>query len=410
MPLRMLKRFKDVREVSRTLASPLSEADAQIQSMEDASPAKWHLAHTSWFFETLILIPYYKGYEPFNQQYQYLFNSYYNGIGKQFCRASRGMLSRPSMTEVMHYRQHVDNHMCELLESSPDDQCIWLTNLGTHHEQQHQELLLTDVKHAFSQNPLYPRYRELAVGNDTESQLTWINVDEGIFEIGTDLRDFAFDNESPKHKVYLHNYALSNRLVTNAEYLKFIEDGGYQTPQLWLSDGWAQVQNNNQDLPIYWQQNDSGEYQQFTLGGLRPVMMNQPVTHLNYYEADAYARWCGARLPSEFEWEVAAANLSIDGPFLTLDRLHPYATQGTGLVQMFGQCWQWTSSAYSAYPGYTPFSGAVGEYNGKFMSGQQVLRGGSCVTPESSYRLTYRNFFYPHQAWQFTGIRLAKTQ
>ena len=408
MSAKVLEKYKQVRDLSELLVLPLSEADAQIQSMDDASPAKWHLAHTTWFFETLVLLPHLKSYKPFHPEYQYLFNSYYNGIGKQYLRAARGMLSRPSLKEVIEYRRHVDEHMQALLEDSPQSDCLWLITLGLNHEQQHQELLLTDIKHAFYQNPLLPSYQSPSHADETQTKQSWIEINEGLYNIGTDENNFAFDNESPKHKVFVQSYALSNQLVTNGEYIEFINDDGYRNPQLWLSDGWSHIQKNALTSPLYWQQSDSGEYHEFTLAGMQPLLKHKPAVHISYYEADAFARWKGVRLPTEFEWEIAAASLPIDGSFLTLQKLHPQSIHEDGLTQMFGQCWQWTSSAYSAYPGYKPFQGAVGEYNGKFMSGQQVLRGGSCVTPRSSYRHTYRNFFYPHQAWQFSGIRLAK--
>lgn len=408
MSLNLFDRYNEVRELSCALVAPLTEADAQVQSMEDASPTKWHLAHTTWFFETLLLLPYCKGYRPYNEHYQYLFNSYYNGIGKQYLRSARGMLSRPTLKEVMDYRRHVDQCMLSLIDNCEDEHCLWLVNLGLNHEQQHQELILTDIKHAFHQNPIFPSYLETSGDTQPAQTLSWVNFEEGLYEIGTNETHFAFDNESPKHKVLLQGFSLSNRLVTNREYVEFIDDQGYQTPQLWLSDGWSYIQNNGLSLPLYWRRNERGEYNQFTLSGMQPLPLDEPLVHVNYFEADAFARWKGARLPTEFEWEAAAKPLTIDGAFLTLELLRPTTCQGNGLIQMFGQCWQWTSSSYSAYPNYQPFPGAVGEYNGKFMCGQQVLRGGSCATPRSSFRHTYRNFFYPHQSWQFSGIRLAK--
>lgn len=405
----MISAYQAIRKLSQTLVEPLSEADAQLQSMEDASPSKWHLAHTTWFFETLILKSYDLNYEVYHPTYQYLFNSYYNGIGSQYTRSARGQISRPSLSEIMMYREYVDGHMLSLLEKQLKPECLAMITLGLNHEQQHQELLLTDIKHALFLNPLFPSYRKLVPVKNEYKERVWIEMEEGLNEVGYCGEGFAFDNEYPRHKVYLNAFSLSSRLITQGEYLEFIKDGGYQNPMLWLSDGWSHIKKNQLHHPLYWQLNTEGIYENFTLDGIQPILINQPVTHLSYFEADAFARWAGARLPTEFEWEVAASTvLPAEGGFLDLQKLHPGSTRDDGLAQMFGECWQWTSSHYAEYPGYQPFPGLAGEYNGKFMCGQQVLRGGSCATPKATYRHTYRNFFYPHQSWQFTGLRLAK--
>ena len=411
----LLQQYQYTRQLTEQLAAPLSEADAQIQSMPDASPAKWHLAHTTWFFETFILVKYLAGYTRLCEAYNYLFNSYYNGIGEQYQRTQRGVISRPSLAEVMTYRHHVDAAIIRLLSETDDLHDISsLITLGVNHEQQHQELLLTDLKHGLSLNPLFPEYRpsrgaiHLAAEANEPTHTT--SFSEGLYTIGHDGNGFAFDNECPQHPVFLQAFELSNRPVSNRQYLAFIEAGGYQNPQYWLSDGWAWVNQQQASAPLYWQQQD-GQWWYYTLAGLEPVDMDAPVTHVNYYEATAYAHWAGGRLPTEFEWEVAAqqARLNDDtnGHLLSLDCLRPLPVAGTGLVQLLGDVWEWTSSSYCAYPGFAPFEGNAGEYNGKFMSNQYVLRGGSCATPQGHIRHTYRNFFYAHQAWQFTGIRLA---
>ena len=403
--------YSSVRQLSEALAEPLSEADAQIQSMADASPTKWHLAHTSWFFEALVLKPFCPNYQVFEPAFNYLFNSYYNGIGEQYARSQRGLISRPSLKDVMSYRHHVDRHIGILLAQSPEvaaqPEFNEILTLGLHHEHQHQELMLTDIKHAFFQNPLFPIYIKTNNSTNLPLPLQWQEFEGGLSQVGYQEEGFAFDNELPVHQVYLQPFTLASRLVSNREFREFIEDGGYQNPLLWLSDGWHDVQKHNKKCPLYWLERE-GEFIHFTLSGLRDIDPEQPVTHVNYYEADAFARWANSRLPTEFEWEVASEGVAVDGPFLDLSLLHSPGGKHDGLSQMFGHNWQWTSSAYAPYPGYRPFSGAAGEYNGKFMGNQYVLRGGSCATPLNSYRSTYRNFFYPHQSWQFTGIRLAR--
>ncbi|AIT81353.1 ergothioneine biosynthesis protein EgtB [Novosphingobium pentaromativorans] len=392
------ERFRALRSASVSLVSPLSDADATIQSMPDASPAKWHLAHTTWFFETFLLRDHLNGYGLFDERWPYLFNSYYEAEGERHARAARGMLSRPSLDEVLDYRAHVDAAMEGLLER---DELADLIALGIAHEEQHQELLLTDIKHALWRNPLGPAYGVLPEGGVDRGlgDQGWIEHPGGIARIGHKGPAFAFDNEGPSHRVLLEPFALSRRLVTNREWDAFIADGGYRTAGLWLSDGWAWVQENAIAAPLYWREGEA-----FTLGGWRDRDPDAPVTHISHYEADAFATWAGLRLPTEFEWEVAArdsdpsAGVQWDGG----------AVNPSGTDQLFGDCWQWTRSAYLPYPRFRPAEGAVGEYNGKFMSGQCVLKGASCATPRGHSRATYRNFFQPYQRWQFTGLRLAR--
>jgi ergothioneine biosynthesis protein EgtB len=381
-----------------------------VQSMPDVSPTKWHLAHTSWFFETFVLTPHQPEYRSFNPAYAYLFNSYYIQAGERHCRDQRGYISRPTVSDVLRYRQYVDERMDEFLQSdgaqAPDTRALIV--LGLHHEQQHQELMLTDIKHVFSVNPLRPAYQqpEPMAKADLPAQ-EWIGVEGGLHEIGWGRPDFSFDNEAPRHRVYLDPFELSSRLVTNGEYRAFMEDGGYQRAELWLSLGWDAAQKNQWTEPFYWERH-ADEWHCFTLSGLVPLDPDEPVTHLSYFEADAYARWAGARLPGEAEWETAAASLPIRGNFVESKRMHPAAARGSGLVQMYGDVWEWTRSPYSPYPGFQPAAGAVGEYNGKFMCNQFVLRGGSCATAQTHIRPTYRNFFPPEATWQFTGLRLAR--
>lgn len=403
--------YQTIRDRSLSLADPLTEADMCIQSMTDASPIRWHLAHTTWFFETFILRQYSKDYQPIDPLYNYLFNSYYNGIGKQFPRAKRGSQTRPSIAEILAYREHVDHAMAQLMATA-NDELKFLIVLGLNHEQQHQELMLTDIKHAFLQNPAYPAYRksENALTEGFDESLEWLEIPEGVYQVGAAGSAFCYDNEKPRHKCYIQPVAVASRLITNAEYLAFVEAGGYSEPQLWLADGWDWLQKEGRTRPEYWVVRN-GKWCEFTLAGLKPLNSQAPVTHVNFYEANAYAAWVGLRLPTEFEWEVAAqlyAPGTPDGNFFENGIMHPQPQSQAQQHQFWGDVWEWTASDYGAYPGFTPFSGNAGEYNGKFMCNQYVLRGGSCVTPVSHIRKTYRNFFYPHQNWQFTGIRLIK--
>jgi len=382
--------------------------DMQLQSMPDASPAKWHLAHTTWFFETFILKNA-ASYRSFNDNYHYLFNSYYNSVGAQFQRPQRGMLSRPDVAEIQTYRHYVDEAIRNFLEELPDRRITDIMLLGINHEQQHQELILTDIKHALSKNPMYPGL----IDNWQEENvflpdLDYIYFDGKLSDIGNnpDDCDFCFDNETPRHTVFIAPFKIANRPVSNGEYLEFIEDGGYRNPLLWLSDGWSRVRQLDLTCPAYWYKLEHGWFE-YTLAGLKPLNKTNPVCHINYYEACAFATWAGKRLPTEFEWEIAAARQPAAGNILDLEVLHPRPAKDPGLSQIYGDVWEWTSSAYSAYPGFIPAHGALGEYNGKFMCGQYVLRGGSCVTPDGHIRPTYRNFFYPHSFWQFSGVRLA---
>jgi ergothioneine biosynthesis protein EgtB len=408
-----LARYASVRALTERLAAPLTPEDQCVQSMPDASPAKWHLAHTSWFFEAVVLIPHGRGYEPYDARFLYLFNSYYESLGPRHPRPQRGLLTRPGADEVLRYRRHVDAAIARLYESATGaerSELESLAELGLHHEQQHQELLLTDIKHAFSCNPLQPAYRP---GRQAASvpapEMRWLDFPGGIVAIGHDgANGFAFDNEGPRHEVLLAPYRLGSRPVTNAEYAAFIADGGYRRPEFWLSDGWAVAQAQDWSAPFYWTK-DGDNWAQFTLNGVRDVDAGEPVVHVGFYEAAAYAAWAGKRLPTEFEWEAAAAGAPVVGQFLDPEIPHPApARDADGLTQLYGGVWQWTRSAYDPYPGFRPLDGAVAEYNGKFMCGQLVLRGGSCATPEGHIRPTYRNFFPPSARWQFSGIRLAE--
>jgi len=406
----LVARYRAVREDSRALGAPLSDADATVQSMPDASPAKWHLAHTTWFFETMVLKPNLAGYAIFDDSYNYLFNSYYETIGERQPRPRRGMITRPALDEIFAYRAHVDAAIEMLMERGPAPDVAELIELGCHHEQQHQELLLTDILHLFDQSPLKPAYRDpqpLGVAADP-GEARFIGFDGGIVEIGHEGDGFAFDCEGPRHRALLEPYRLADRLVTNGEYLAFVEDGGYRDPLLWLSAGWGTILGEGWTRPFYWHERD-GEMWTMTLRGAQPLDLNAPVTHLSYFEADAFATWAGKRLPTEFEWENAAASLPVEGNFAGSGRLRPKpAAPGEGLRQMYGDVWEWTRSPFSPYPRFKPVEGAVGEYNGKFMCGQFVLRGGSCATPENHIRTTYRNFFPPDARWQFSGLRLAE--
>jgi ergothioneine biosynthesis protein EgtB len=406
-------RYAEVRLVSLALADGLSDADQTVQSMPDASPTKWHLAHTTWFFETFVLAPHQPDYRACDPRFAYLFNSYYEQAGPRHPRPQRGMLTRPSATEIVGYRRHVDEAMAALL-ATPDaltPALGELIELGLHHEQQHQELLLTDILHLLAQNPLRPAYRQMPTptGGEAPRRLDWRSYDGGIDAVGDEGLGFAFDCERPRHAVLVQPFRLATRAVTNREWRDFIDDGGYRTATLWLSDGWATVNREGWQAPLYWEQRD-GAWWSMTLHGMRPVEDDAPVCHVSYFEADAFARWAGKRLPTEFEWEIAAKPLPKAGNMLGSGALRPLpASAAAGEpAQMFGDVWEWTSSAYAAYPGFRPAVGAVGEYNGKFMCGQYVLRGGSCVTGEGHIRRSYRNFFYPHQRWQFMGLRLAE--
>jgi ergothioneine biosynthesis protein EgtB len=403
----LISAYERIRRWSCTLAAPLSAEDQMVQSMPDASPTKWHLAHTTWFFETFLLGPHLPGYKPFNPEFKILFNSYYKQLGKHPVRSTRGSFSRPTLAEVMQYRQVVDEGMRKLLGSGISPELAGLVQLGLNHEQQHQELILTDIKHAFWAQPLQPVYQEAEVAPSKASKLEWHQLPGGVVEIGYGGEGFSFDNECPRHEVLLKPFRLASRLVTNAEYLEFMNDGGYRRPELWLSDGWDTVCEHGWEAPFFWEREDD-RWKQFTLAGLREVDPNEPVSHVSYYEADAFAHWSGKRLPLEGEWESASAEVSIGGQFAESHDFHPRAAEGrNGLQQMFGYLWEWTGSAYLPYPGFRPAPGVVGEYNGKFMCNQFVLRGGSCATPQSHIRASYRNFFPPHARWQFMGIRLA---
>jgi ergothioneine biosynthesis protein EgtB len=406
-------RYVALRNATEALAAPLSAEDQTVQSMPDVSPTKWHRAHTTWFFETFLLLPHLPDYRPFHPAYGYLFNSYYEAVGPRHPRPERGLLSRPGSAEIANYRAHVDAAMGELL-AAPDRSAgavAALVELGLHHEQQHQELLLMDIKHVLSLNPLQPAYRAApAPGAQDASPLSWYEVAGGLRQIGHGGTGFAFDNETPRHKVWLEPFRLASRLVTCGEYDEFIAAGGYRRPEFWLSDGWAAVQQQGWTAPLYWQQEEGG-WTVFTLAGRRAVHPAEPVVHVSFYEADAFARWAGKRLPTEAEWEVAAveAAIPLDGNLCRPGAmLHPEPAAGGALVQMVGDVWEWTASPYTAYPGFRPVAGAVGEYNGKFMSNQMVLRGGAAVTPAGHVRLTYRNFFPPASRWAFGGIRLAE--
>ncbi|MGE5608904.1 MAG: ergothioneine biosynthesis protein EgtB [Bacillota bacterium] len=407
-------RYREIRAASQRLCMPLVNEDYVIQSMSDVSPTKWHLAHTTWFFETLVLSKAIAGYRPFHPQFNYLFNSYYLTIGQRHCRPKRGLLSRPTVEEIYRYRQHVDDYMLTLLnQASPSAlaQLAPMVEIGLHHEQQHQELILTDIKHVFSVNPLRPAYsqRQSPIATNSAPPARWVAFGEGIRWIGHAGEGFAYDNESPQHRVFLESFELASRLVTNGEYRAFMEDGGYQRGELWLSDGWNTVQNQGWEAPMYWER-DNGQWRHMTLSGMRAIDDAEPVCHVSYYEADAYARWAGARLPREGEWEVASAPLPIEGNFVESGCYHPVPQyrEDSSLTQVFGDVWEWTASPYVGYPGYRPPQGTLGEYNGKFMCNQFVLRGGSCATPRSHIRRTYRNFFPPEARWQFMGFRLAR--
>jgi ergothioneine biosynthesis protein EgtB len=410
-PSQLAQLYQGVRSATSQLAAPLSDADATVQSMPDASPAKWHLAHTTWFFETMVLLPHLPHYRPFDASFNFLFNSYYESVGARQPRPSRGMLTRPTLQSVYRYRAHVDEAIAHLLDTPLADSAAELIELGCHHEQQHQELLLTDILHLFAQNPLRPVYKApepLPVEARSSPPVSHAFLGGGLVSMGHSGEGFAFDCEGPRHQVFVEPYRLANRLITNREWLEFIADGGYRNPLLWLSAGWACVLAEHWTAPLYWENRDD-QFLTMTLRGAQLVDPDAPVTHVSYYEADAFATWAGRRLPTEAEWELATQDLTIDGNFVESGRLRPKpATSGSRLLQMFGDVWEWTRSAYLPYPRFVPAEGAIGEYNGKFMSGQFVLRGGSCITPQDHIRATYRNFFPPETRWQFSGVRLAE--
>jgi ergothioneine biosynthesis protein EgtB len=418
---RLRNRFHQIRDFTNSLCAGLEPEDCVVQSMPDVSPTKWHLAHTTWFFETFILKKFVPGYHAEIPEYAYLFNSYYNAAGDMHRRDLRGLISRPTVSQAQRYRASIDSHIDDLL-SNPDDSLFDemepIFILGIHHEQQHQELLITDIKHVFAQNPLYPVFRQPKTGGRSSatpgsqsSPLQFVDFKEAVTTIGHDGDGFAYDNEGPRHQALVPAFSLATRPVTNGEYVAFIEDNGYNRPEFWLSLGWMTVNEQRWNAPLYWIKRD-GAWWNFTLSGLRPVDQSEPVTHVSYFEADAYANWAGARLPTEFEWERAALDCPIEGNFVEAQTFHPQPMSRSGhdrqLYQMFGDVWEWTRSAYSPYPGYRAAPGALGEYNGKFMCNQYVLRGGSCATSRTHIRRTYRNFFQPEKRWQFTGIRLAR--
>jgi ergothioneine biosynthesis protein EgtB len=414
-PYGIADRCCSVRQQTLSLCEMLTPEDMMVQSCPEASPAKWHLAHTTWFFETFILSEFLPGYRPFHPDFLWLFNSYYNAVSDQPLKKLRAAFSRPSLEEIRYYRRHVEAAMERLIEGEMPEEAQRRLILGLHHEQQHQELLAYDIKNAFWSNPLHPAYKSGIFGADTiAAPVQWITHEGGLAEIGHAGDSFSFDNEQPRHKHYLEPFALASRLVTCGEYLDFMRDGGYQRAELWLSEGWDTVKAQQWSSPLYWfneaNGEESGEWQVYTLRGPIPLgqLLATPVCHISYFEADAFARWAGKRLPTEQEWELAASNLPMSGNFLETDALHPLpATGKNGLQQMFGDVWEWTASAYLGYPGFSALPGALGEYNGKFMCNQMVLRGGSAVTPASHIRSTYRNFFSPATRWQFSGVRLA---
>ena len=419
----LLQRFDLVRAATMKLIAPLTPEDLMVQSSPDASPVKWHLAHTSWFFETFVLREFLDGYQQFHKDFHWLFNSYYNALGEMPEKKLRSSFSRPPLDVILAYRAHVDGAIVQLFESgSVADEPLRRIVLGLEHEQQHQELIATDIKHAFFTNPLHPAYIEFPLAKAEEAiapAIEWVPFAGGLSRIGLDLdpakvEDFAFDNETPQHSVFLVPFSLASRPVTCSEYLAFMEQDGYARPELWLSEGWAKMRSEGWVAPLYWTRDKSTKsgWSLYTLPGLTPLeeLSETAVCHLSFFEADAYARWAGCRLPTEFEWEHAASSVSSTASnFVESDLLHPStAAPGGELQQMFGDVWEWTSSGYSGYPGYRPLPGALGEYNGKFMSSQVILRGGSCVTPASHIRPTYRNFFPPATRWQFSGVRLAR--
>lgn len=408
-----LSRYQKAHGQTENLCACLQIEDYVIQTMPNVSPPKWHLAHVTWFFETFLLKPYFRGYRVYDDQFAYLFNSYYQTVGDPYPRVRRGLLSRPTVKEVYQYRAHVDAAMQELIATAHDS--IWpeimiRVELGVQHEQQHQELLLTDIKHIFACNPLRPAYQQGSsqANNKGAAPMRWMTFVGGTNEIGHIGEGFYFDNEAPRHQTLLQNYSLANRLVTNGEYLEFIHQGGYQRPELWLSDGWYTVQQERWQAPLYWEKHEN-QWQVVTLSGMQSLNLDEPVCHVSFYEADAYVRWVGARLPTEAELELALTQVPVEGNFVESEHYHPRLADGHH-TQLYGDVWEWTQSPYMPYPNYRPLEGSLGEYNGKFMCNQMVLKGGSCATPLSHIRATYRNFFMPPDRWQFTGIRLAKSE
>ncbi len=409
----LTERYSQTRHWTERLCKQLAVEDFVVQSMPDASPTRWHLAHTTWFFETFVLARFNSDYRPVSSDYRFLFNSYYNGVGEQFPRARRGLLTRPTVAEVFEYRQAVDERMLQLLQSLGDDdatEAVRLVELGINHEQQHQELILTDLKHLFSCSPLLPAYRSASakLAATSSKPNRWFAHSGGVVQIGHEGPAFSFDNECPRHSVFLQPFEIQRRLVTNGEFIEFINDGGYSRPELWLSLGWSIIRDQKWAAPMYWIERE-GQWWQFTLDGMRPLNADEPDCHVSYFEADAFARWSGARLPTEAEWEHVAAKIDLRGSFLESEHFHPSVNdEPNNMAQLYGELWQWTASPFTPYPGYVAPPGALGEYNGKFMCNQYVLRGGSCVTPASHIRTTYRNFFPPDARWQFSGIRLAR--
>jgi ergothioneine biosynthesis protein EgtB len=395
------------------LAAPLTPEDCALQSMPDASPVKWHLAHTTWFFETFVLEPHARGHAPFDAHFRVLFNSYYNAVGDKHPRPERGLISRPDLARVLAYRDAVDSAMREMAARPLPPALQALIELGLNHEQQHQELILTDLKHLFAANPLKPAYQPRWPLKAVKPQpMTWLRFEGGLSEFGHRGGQFAFDNEGPVHRAFVAPFELASRPVTHGEFAAFVADGGYRRPELWLSLGWDSLVARAWRAPLYWTERGEDAFATFTLHGMAEIDPHTPVTHVSYFEADAYARWAGARLPTEYEWELAARDAPIEGNFVDSGALHPLPARDgaqSGIpAQLYGDVWEWTSSSYAPYPGYRPAAGAIGEYNGKFMCGQYVLRGGSCVTPRDHMRATYRNFFPPDARWQFSGIRLAR--
>ena len=410
---KVAERFRTVRQRTRELCKPLTPEDMMVQSCPEASPAKWHLAHTAWFFESFILNLFQPGYKLFNQDFPWLFNSYYRSFAEFPEKKLRASFSRPGLDEVLRYRSYVDEHLERLLEGNPEPEVLSRVELGANHEEQHQELLLTDVLHAFYTNPLRPAYLEEAEETECGGALPsgLVEFAGGLVDVGFSGAGFCYDNELPRHRVWLEPFALANRLVTNGEYADFIADGGYRRSELWLSAGWDAIEQNGWKAPLYWSKDESG-WRIFTLRGEKRLedLKEAPVSQVSYFEADAYARWAGKRLPTELEWEVAADGQPVKGNLMDSGRLRPTGAETTSerLTQLWGDCWEWTASAYLGYPGFEPLAGSLGEYNGKFMSGQMVLRGGSCATPREHVRASYRNFFQPETRWQFSGIRLAE--